>query len=76
MQGAFSDAGTAKLKKIMTPDPITISEDATIALAAHTMRSTKVSGLPVVDPDGILAGIITESDIFRMVIKEWGKSTE
>ncbi len=75
-KNTFSGSGTVKLKKIMTRDPITISEDATIALAAQTMLSTKVSGLPVVDADGKLAGIITESDIFRMVVQEWGRTAE
>ncbi len=75
-KSTFSGAGTVKLKKIMTRDPITISEDATIALAAQTMLSTKVSGLPVVDANGKLAGIITESDIFRMVVQEWGRTAE
>lgn len=75
-KSTFSGAGTVKLKKLMTRDPITISDDATIALAAQTMLSTKVSGLPVVGADGKLAGIITESDIFRMVVQEWGRTAE
>lgn len=53
---------------VMTPDPITMSEHATIGLAAQTMLSAKISGLPVVDAEGVLCGVLTESDIFRFVI--------
>jgi acetoin utilization protein AcuB len=60
--------------EIMTPDPITISQDATIGEAAQVMLDNKISGLPVVDREGELVGIITESDIFRIVVQEWSKA--
>lgn len=61
------------VEKIMTPQPITITPNATIGDAARTMLEHRVSGLPVVGEDGKLVGIITESDIFSMiVIHEWG----
>lgn len=65
----------AKLKiyEIMTQRPITISENASIGEAARIMLDQKFSGLPVVDEAGHLAGIITESDIFRLVASEWSK---
>lgn len=66
-----------KVEKIMTPDPITIHEDATIGEAARVMLENRVSGLPVVDNTGKLAGIITESDIFSMVVlHEWSEDEE
>lgn len=60
-----------KVGEIMTPDPITIAPDATIAQAAGIMLQHKISGLPVVDADGRVIGIITESDIFRLVARAW-----
>jgi CBS domain-containing protein len=60
-----------KIKSIMTPDPITIREDATLRDAAQLMIDYKISGLPVVNEDGDLVGMITESDIFRLVVKSW-----
>jgi CBS domain-containing protein len=60
-----------KLSQIMTPDAITISEDATLSEAAQVMIDSKVSGLPVLNSAGDLVGMITESDIFRMVVKHW-----
>lgn len=65
-----------KVKDIMTHDPITISQDATIGEAAQVMLDNKVSGLPVVNGEGVLVGIITESDIFRIVVHEWSEPTE
>ena len=60
-----------KLKSLMTPRPITVRDDATIAEAANLMLRHKISGLPVVDAEGTLVGIITESDIFRLVVRTW-----
>lgn len=60
------------VEEVMAPDPITIAENATIGEAAQKMLENKISGLPVVDPKGgHLVGIITESDIFRIVAQEW-----
>ncbi len=54
----------ASVKEIMTPEPITIEPEQPVEEAALIMRSRKIGGLPVVEADGRLVGIITESDIF------------
>jgi len=54
---------------LMTPDPITIPQSASLGLAAQTMLQLKVSGLPVVDEHGALCGMLSESDLFRYIIK-------
>ena len=62
-----------KVEEMMTRQPVTIAKDATIGTAARLMLENHISGLPVLDKHGRLAGILTESDIFRMiVIHEWG----
>lgn len=63
-----------KVSEIMTPNPITISPDTTIGEAAQLMLKNMISGLPVVDDEGNLVGIITESDIFRQVVRDWTRS--
>ena len=70
-----SDHLLAKLKviEIMTQRPVTILENARMWEAARIMLEKKFSGLPVVDEAGHLVGIITESDIFRLVATEWSK---
>ncbi len=56
--------------KIMTPNPITVKPDSTIREAAQLMLEHKIGGLPVVDDDKKVVGIITESDIFRLLVEE------
>lgn len=55
--------------RIMTRDPLTIAPDATIRQAARLMLEHKIGGLPVTE-QGHLVGIITESDIFRVLAQE------
>jgi acetoin utilization protein AcuB len=50
---------------------VTISPDDTIGMAAQLMLKYMIGGLPVIDHQGYLAGIITESDIFRLVVRDW-----
>jgi CBS domain-containing protein len=56
-------------KDFMTPNPITITPDATIAEAARLMVEHKIGGLPVIDRDD-LVGIITETDFCRLLISQ------
>ncbi|MGQ9480924.1 CBS domain-containing protein [Chloroflexus sp.] len=65
----FSLAGQT-VAEYMTPNPITVTADASIGEAATIMIRARVSGLPVMD-NGRLIGIITESDIFRLVASTW-----
>ena len=58
-----------KVANIMTKDVLTVRASEPIIHAAKIMYDSKVSGLPVVDEVGRVIGVITESDIFRMVIK-------
>ncbi len=53
--------------KIMTPQPITVTPTTSISHAAQLMLEHKIGGLPVVE-DEKLVGILTESDIFQMLI--------
>jgi len=57
-----------QVKDVMTKNVLTISPDAEVIDAAEIMLNKKVSGLPVVDSSNGLVGIITESDIFRMLV--------
>jgi CBS domain-containing protein len=60
-----------KIKQIMSRNPLTVTEEMTLGEVAKIMLDSKVSGLPVLDQAGQVAGIITESDIFRMVVQAW-----
>lgn len=55
--------------RIMTRNVMTVTPETPILDVAETMLTHKVSGLPVVDEQGRLLGIVTESDIFRMLVR-------
>ncbi len=63
-----------KIDQVMTRQVLTIAPEALVLDAAQIMLDQKVSGLPVVDAQGHLVGIITESDIFRMLIQSRTKA--
>jgi len=54
-----------KAKDVMTSPVISVEPDATILQAVRIMLQRRVSGLPVVDKDGGLVGIVTEGDFLR-----------
>ena len=47
----------------MITNPITLGEDAILQEANSLMKEYKISGLPIVDKDGNLKGIITNRDL-------------
>lgn len=61
-----------KVKNIMTVDPHCAKPLDTVENAAVTMIGKKIGGMPVVDDEGVLQGIITDSDIFEVLISITG----
>jgi len=57
-----------QIKEIMSQNPLAVSPDDTVEHAAQLMLEKTISGLPVVDATGNLAGIITQSDVFKAFI--------
>ncbi|WP_429925739.1 CBS domain-containing protein (plasmid) [Agrobacterium vitis] len=53
------------VQSIMSSDPIVVGPQTRIWEAANVMLDCGFSGLPVVDADGVLLGIISESDFLR-----------
>lgn len=47
----------------MISDPVTLSKDHTLGQAKEMMAKYKISGLPVVNADNVLIGIITNRDV-------------
>ena len=56
-----------KIKEIMTPNPVTVRQNDTVAHAAMIMNEKKISGLPVVDQANRVIGVISRSDILKSV---------
>ena len=55
----------------MSKDPVTIYQNDTIGHAAKVMLDEKIGGVPVVDSNKNLVGVVTESDIFRVIARHW-----
>ena len=50
---------------IMTTDVITVKRDTSLKDLAAILYKNHINGVPVVDDDGLLLGIICESDLIR-----------
>jgi len=61
-----------KLKDIMSKGLVTIGPEETVEKAAVKMLEHRISGLPVVNDKGKLVGIITQGDIFKVLVSLTG----
>ncbi|HET9457738.1 MAG TPA: CBS domain-containing protein [Candidatus Limnocylindrales bacterium] len=58
-----ADWRSLRVADIMTIDPVTISSDASIESAERLLRVNRITGLPVLDPEGDLVGVISQTDL-------------
>lgn len=56
------------VEEAMTTEVVTVSPEAPVTVAARLMRDTGVSGLPVVDREGRVVGIVTEADLLHRAV--------
>lgn len=61
-----------KLKDIMTKKVITIRPGDTIERAAAMMLEHNIGGMPVVDDQNKVVGMLTDSDIFKVLVRITG----
>jgi IMP dehydrogenase len=52
-----------RAENVMIYDPVTINPDATVSEAQNLMKEYRIGGIPVVDKNGILKGIVTNRDL-------------
>ena len=57
-----------KVKAFMRENPVKIPFNYTVDKAAEIMLENRVSSSPVVDGTGQLVGVITQTDIFRLLV--------
>jgi CBS-domain-containing membrane protein len=50
---------------LMTPNPLTVRADAPLVKAAHLLDQHGVHGLPVIDEEGELVGVVSQTDMLR-----------
>lgn len=65
------------VRDVMTAEVISIGPDASLGQLVEKLMETKIGGLPVVRPAGprgarlLPIGIVTETDIFRLISEAW-----
>lgn len=57
-----------KISDIMTKNVVFVRPDETVEFAAVLMLENKISSLPVINEEDNLVGIITQTDIFKVLI--------
>jgi acetoin utilization protein AcuB len=61
-----------KVKDIMSKNVYTIGPEETVEKAAVKMLEHRISGLPVVNEKGKVVGVITQGDIFKVLVSLTG----
>ena len=54
-----------QVKDIMTTKVLSVEANTSVFEAIRSMLQHKISGLPVVNEDGALVGVVTEGDFLR-----------
>ncbi|MGM0688654.1 MAG: CBS domain-containing protein [Bacillota bacterium] len=54
-----------RIEEIMTTDVIAVSTNDSVELCAKLLQENNISGLPVLDESGKVAGMVTEGDLIR-----------
>jgi CBS domain-containing protein len=63
----FTHTSGRKVEEVMTQDPVTVGEDASLATAVELMERKRVKRLPVVR-DGKIVGIISRANLVRAIV--------
>lgn len=53
-------------KNIMTKNVETVTPETSLADAVNILLMREISGMPIVDGDGRLKGVVSEKDVFRL----------
>ena len=55
-----------KVKDVMTKNVVSVKKDIPIYEAMEIMRKNDITGMPVIEDDTTLVGVITEKDVLRL----------
>ena len=61
-----------KIKDIMTKNPISVPYDYTVEETSEVLLVNKISGVPVTNEEEKLVGIITQTDLFKVIFSLTG----
>jgi acetoin utilization protein AcuB len=57
-----------RIRELLTTEPVSVTANAPIEAAARLMLERQLEGLPVVDEDDCVVGIITKTDVVRVLL--------
>jgi len=58
-----AEGGDLRVREVMTRPPVTVRDNTPLVVADRLMREHTISGLPVVDRDGGLVGVLSRTDL-------------
>lgn len=61
-----------RVRDIMSRNPITVPDAFTVEEAAEVLHSHHISGVPVMDDQGRMVGLITQADLFKALMSLTG----
>lgn len=56
-------------RDVMTPDPVTVTADTTLRELARILEANEISGVPVVDAQERVVGIVSKTDLLHRCIE-------
>lgn len=56
----------ATIREIMQPDPITVRPESPLSHALELLIENNISGLPVVDAEDRIVGVLSEKDLLKV----------
>lgn len=68
-KAASMKPGEPTAGQLMTAPAVTVHPEASLAEAARVMLRRRVKRLPVVDPEGLLCGIVCRSDVLKIFLR-------
>ena len=60
------------VQDIMQTDVVTVAPETTARYLARLLADEEISGVPVVDADGMLAGVVSSTDLVRLAADDSG----
>ena len=70
---AGRDPACTRVGDVMTGEPLSVAPDASVEAALKAMRNGPCRRLPVVDEQGVLAGVVSLDDILSLLTQEFNE---
>lgn len=71
-----SDEVLLAVDEVMTAPALVVAADETLRHVVQLMLDHKIGGIPVVDDQGRAVGMVTESDVFRLLLQSWEETEQ